>query len=123
MIIISFFRALILKRRARKLGVPYVKREWYNYRANTTREYADVHGHLLTFYKRRRYITCPAEGENVVYRKYGHFFLYRIIGFQNDDKNRDWRYDCDHIHPVIQFVRALTPDAPELNGFYIESTT
>ena len=95
----------ILKRlQAKKFGVPFREREWYNYRAMVGEERANKMGAIQIFDENKRYIDCPGIGGFVIYKKNGAEYKYKIVGFKNESMNRDWLFDTDYIHPVIEFV-------------------
>ena len=95
----------ILKRlQAKKFGVPFRKREWYNYRAMVGEERANEKGAIEIFDENGRYIDCPGIGGFVIYKKNGGEYKYKIVDFKNESRNRDWLYDTDYICPVIEFV-------------------
>ena len=95
----------ILRRiRAKRYGVPFRKREWYNSLAHFREE--DVNG-IIIFDDKGNYIDPPGIGGLVTYRYKKQLYQYRVVGYQNESRYRDWLYDTDYIHPVIEFVRKL----------------
>ena len=104
MIIIDFFKHLKRKLAAKREGVPYEKRMWYNYRAMLRKDELHEKSFIEIFYKDGRYINCPSIGGTVIYNDEGRRFLYEIIGFKNDSCNRDWLYGGDWINPIVRYV-------------------
>lgn len=95
---------LIRKLKARYYGVPFRKKVWYNYFAMIlSTDWKDTEG-IVCFHDDGRYIECPGWGKHVVYSVKGVLYAYRIVGFQNDNPDRDWLYPSDYINPVIEFV-------------------
>ena len=95
---------ILKKLQAKKFGVPFRKREWYNYRAMAGEERANKRGAIQIFDKNGRYIDCPEIGGFVIYQKNGEKYKYKIVGFENESRNRDYLYDSDYIHPIIEFI-------------------
>ena len=93
--------------RAKKLGVPFRKREWYNYRAMLSKDNLNDTLFIEIFNDKGRYVECPKIGGTVVYNIKGTKYIYRVIGFKNESRNRDWLYNSDYIHPIIEFVKPL----------------
>lgn len=89
---------------AKHYDVPFRRRMWYNYRAMLPKESLSDKSFIEIFDKDGRYISCPSIGGEIVYNNRGQRFLYRIIGFDNESRNRDWLYDSDYIHPVVEFI-------------------
>lgn len=58
------------------------------------------------FDKNGKYI-YPFKGLDVIYYVKGKRYVYTIVGFDNDSKDRDWLYDTDYINPIIEFKRKL----------------
>lgn len=95
----------ILRRiRAKRYGVPFRKREWYNRLAHIREE--DANG-IIIFGNDDRYIDPPKVGGLVTYRYKKQLYQYRVVGYQNESRYRDWLYNTDYINPIIEFVRKL----------------
>ena len=105
--IMNFLTLLKRKREAKKYGVPFRTREWYNFRAMLPREEREknIHSYIEIFDNKGHYIDCPSVGKEIKYNHKGELFVYRIIGFENESRNRDWLYDSDYIHPIIEYAR------------------
>lgn len=58
------------------------------------------------FDKDGKYI-YPIKGLDVIYYVKGKRYVYTIVGFDNDSKDKDWLYDTDYINPIIEFKRKL----------------
>ncbi len=95
---------LIRKIQAKIYGVPFRKKEWYNFQAMIPKECQKEAPHIEIFDKDGNYIDCPGIGGIVTYVLKGVKYKYKIVGFKNDSRNRDWLYDTDYINPVIEFV-------------------
>lgn len=95
------------KREAKKYGVPFREREWYNFRAMLSKDSLADNSFIEIFDENGRYIDCPCVGGEVVYNSKGQRYLYRIVGFENESRNRDWLYDMDYINPVVEYLRKL----------------
>lgn len=91
------------KRQAKKYGVPFREREWYNFRAMLSKDELTKYSFIEIFDEKGRYIDCPSIGGEVIYNDKGQRYLYRVIDFKNESRNRDWLYDTDYINPVIEF--------------------
>lgn len=100
-----------LKREAVSNGVPFKTREWYNYRAMLPKEELKKHVFIECFDDKGKYIDCPGIGGEVILNAFGHRFLYKVVGFENESRNRDWLYDTDYINPIIQYQRTINPTA------------
>lgn len=105
--IINFFKSLKRKREAKREGVPYKERMWYNYRAMLPKARLTEESFIEIFDADGSYINCPGIGGTVIYNDKGHRFLYEVIGFDNDSQNRDWLYDSDYIHPIVRYAKKL----------------
>lgn len=90
---------------AKYYKVPFEKEVWYNYRAMLG---TDVSGKTFVecFDKDGKYI-YPIKGLDVIYYVKGKRYVYTIVGFDNDSKDKDWLYDTDYINPIIEFKRKL----------------
>lgn len=102
--IISYFRSLLKRREAKREGVPYEKRMWYNYRAMLSKDELAEKSFIEIFDKSGCYINCPGIGGTVVYNNKGRRYLYEIIGFKNESRYSDWLYDGDWINPIVRYV-------------------
>ena len=91
-------------RQAKKYGVPFCKRMWYNYRAMLPKDILSEKSFIEIFDESGRYIDCPGIGGEVVYNNRGERYRYRVVGFKNESRYRDWLYDTDYIHPVVEFM-------------------
>jgi hypothetical protein len=87
--------------------VPFRKRVWYNYRAMLPSDHLAGKNFVEIFDENGHYIDCPGVGGTLVYNVNGVRYLYLVIDFKNESRNRDWLYDTDYINPVIEFVRPL----------------
>jgi hypothetical protein len=105
--IINFFKSLKRKCEAKREGVPYEKRMWYNYRAMLPKDILAEKSFIEIFDADGRYINCPGIGGTVTYNDKGRRFLYEVIGFDNDSRNRDWLYEGDWINPIVRYVEKL----------------
>lgn len=105
--IINFFKSLKRKREAKREGVPYKERMWYNYRAMLSKDRLDEKSFIEIFDADGRYINCPGIGGTVIYNDKGRRFLYEVIGFDNNSPNRDWLYEGDWINPIVRYVEKL----------------
>ena len=43
----------------------------------------------------------------MIYNDKGKRYEYKIIGFENESRNRDWLYDTDYINPVVEYLRKI----------------
>ena len=102
--IINFFKSLKRKREAKREGVPYEKREWYNYRAMLSKADLTEKSFIEIFDADGRYINCPGIGGTVIYNDKGRRYLYEVIGFDNESRNKDWLYEGDWINPIVRYV-------------------
>lgn len=96
--------ALIKKIQAKRYGVPFRKKEWYNFQAMLPKEEQKEHPHIEIFDRDGKYIHCPGIGGFVTYALKGEKYKYKIVGFKNESRNRDWLYESDYINPIIEFV-------------------
>ena len=92
------------KREAKQEGMPFRKKEWYNYMAMLSKDSLAERTFVEIFDKDGHYIDCPHVGEEVILNNRGKRYRYRIIGFKNDSRNRDWLYDTDYINPIIEYI-------------------
>lgn len=102
--IISYFRSLMKRREAKREGVPFEECMWYNYRAMLPKDKLAEESFIEIFDKNNRYINCPGIGGTVIYNNKGRLYLYEIVGFKNESRNRDWLYDSDYINPIVRYV-------------------
>ena len=106
----SWLTSFNRKIKAKKLGIPFRKREWYNYRAMLSKEELPEYSFIEIFNENGRYIDCPPIGGTVIYNIKGKKYLYRVVDFKNESRNRDWLYDTDYINPIIEFVEEIKED-------------
>lgn len=85
--------------------VPFRQKVWYNYRAMLGRDYKNKI-FVECFDKEGNYI-YPIRGLDVIYYAKGKRYVYTIVGFDNDSKDKDWLYDTDYINPIIEFKKKL----------------
>lgn len=102
--IIDFFKSMKRKREAKREGVPYEERMWYNYRAMLPKDRLAEKSFIEIFDADGYYIKCPGIGGTVIYNDKGRRFLYEVIGFDNDPPSRDWLYHDDWINPIVRYV-------------------
>ena len=98
---------LIRKLLAILYHVPFEVTVWYNYRAMLPKNKLEGKTFVECFDANGKYIYPPEKGENVIYNIQGQRFLYKIVGFDNDRRDKDWLYSTDYINPIIQFVKRL----------------
>lgn len=98
---------LIRKLRAKHYHVPFEVTVWYNYRAMLPKNELEGKTFVECFDEDGKYIYPPKKGENVIYNIKGERYVYKIIGFNNDRRDKDWLYATDYINPIIQFVKRL----------------
>lgn len=98
---------LIRKLLAKLYHVPFEVTVWYNYRAMLPKNELEGKTFVECFDEEGKYIFPPKKGENVIYNIKGERYVYKIIGFNNDRRDKDWLYDTDYINPIIQFVKKL----------------
>lgn len=85
--------------------VPFQKRVWYNHAAMIKSKEWDEFNLIMCFDDNGSYINCPKIGGEVIYRIQGVDYIYKVVGFDNDNQSSDWLYSSDYINPIIQFVR------------------
>ena len=90
---------------AKYYKVPFRQKVWYNYRAMLGRDH-EYKTFVECFDKDGNYI-YPIRGLDVIYYVKGKRYVYIIVGFDNDSKDKDWLYDTDYINPIIEFKRKL----------------
>ena len=90
---------------ARYYKIPFQKKEWYNYQVMIGRDHEDK-TFVECFDKEGNYI-YPIKGLEVIYHVKGKRYVYKIVGFDNDSRDKDWLYATDHINPIIEFKRKL----------------
>ena len=105
--IINFFKSLKRKREAKREGVPYQERMWYNYRAMLSKTDLAKYSFIEIFDADGSYINCPGIGGTVIYNDKGQRYLYEVIGFDNNSRDSDWLYDGDWINPIVRYVEKL----------------
>lgn len=103
--LINFLTTIPRKMAAKRAGVPFREKKWYNYRAMLSSESLADNTFIEIFDATGRYIDCPSIGREVILNAKGKRYVYRVVGFKNESRNRDWLYDTDYINPVIEFVR------------------
>lgn len=101
------FSTVFRRVRAAICKVPFRKRVWYNFQAMVPSDHLAGKSYIEIFDEHDRYIDCPDVGGLLVYNINGARYLYRVIGFKNESRNRDWLYDTDYINPVIEFEKPL----------------
>ena len=92
---------------AKNEGLKFRQRAWYNYRAMLPVDNLKDKSFIEIFDKNGSYIDCPPIGKEVIYNNKGKRYIYKIIGFDNDSRNRDWLYDTDYINPIIEYIGKL----------------
>lgn len=97
-----------LKKEAASYGVPFQEREWYNYRAMLPKDVLKDKTFIEIFDSHGNYIDCPGIGGTVILNSRGRRFEYKVVGFKNESRNRDWLYDTDFINPIIRYQRVVT---------------
>lgn len=98
---------IIRKIKSRIYKVPFRDRVWYNLMAMLPVKERKTVGYIDIFDENDNYIDCPKIGGMVKYRYKGNLYLYKIVDFQNESRDRDWIFDTDYIHPIIEFVKKL----------------
>lgn len=95
--------------RAKKHKVPFRERMWYNYMAMIPKEERESgdRRYIIIFDKDGNYIDCPKEGGFVPVYYYGKLYLYKVVGFKNESRNKDWLFHGDWINPIVEFVKPL----------------
>lgn len=63
--------------------------------------------HIHIWDENGNYIPCPECGGEVVFIVKGVRYLYKVVGFKNESRNRDWLYDSDYIYPIIEFLKIV----------------
>ena len=96
---------IIRKLMASYYKVPFRQKVWYNYRAMLGRDH-EYKTFVECFDKDGNYI-YPIRGLDVIYYVKGKRYVYTIVGFDNDSKDKDWLYDTDYINPIIEFKKKL----------------
>lgn len=100
----SFINKIKRRRLAKKYGVAYTMRVWYNYEAFISKKNRLKESFIEILDNNGKYVSCPAIGGTVVYNDKGSRYLYEIIDFDNESRHKDWLYDSDYIHPIIRFI-------------------
>lgn len=101
---LNYFTCLLKRYEAKKESVPFRERMWYNYRAMLPKDRLSESSFIEIFDKNDCYIDCPNIGGEVIYNNRGKRYRYRVIGFENESRYRDWLYDTDYINPVVEYV-------------------
>lgn len=102
--IINFFKSLKRKREAKREGVPYEKRMWYNYRFMLPKSRLAEKSFIEIFDADGCYINCPGIGGSVIYNDKGRRYLYEVIGYDNETHN--W-YEGERNAPIVRYVGKL----------------
>jgi len=102
--IIDFITRFRRKYEAKRFGVPFRTKEWYNLRAMLGKDDLSKHRFIEIFDESKNYIECPGVGGEVILSYYGQRFRYRVIGFENESPYKDWLYDSDYINPIIEYI-------------------
>lgn len=89
---------------ARKEGVPFRMKKWYNLRAMLPRNELPKHSFIEIFDDKGNYIDCPNIGGEVILNNYGKRYRYKVVGFKNQNRDSDWLYETDYINPVIEYL-------------------
>lgn len=105
--IIDFIKSLKRKREAKREGVPYQERMWYNYRAMLSKADLAENSFIEIFDADGIYINCPGIGGTVIYNNKGRRYLYEVIEFDNNSRDSDWLYEGDWINPIVRYVKKL----------------
>lgn len=100
----EFISKIVRRWKAYRYNVPFRTKEWYNYIAMIPKKEREGKNYIEIFDKEDNYIDCPNIGGLVKYRYKGSLYLYKIVGFKNESRNKDWLYYGDWINPVIEFV-------------------
>ena len=74
---------------AKLYTVTFEKKVWYNYRAMLPKNELEGKTFVECFDANGKYIYPPEKGENVIYNIQGQRFLYKIVGFDNDRRDKD----------------------------------
>lgn len=102
--IINFFKSLKRKREAKREGIPYEKRMWYNYRFMLPKSRLAEKSFIEIFDADGCYINCPDIGGSVIYNDKGRRYLYEVIGFDNNSQNE---YAVERKDPIVRYVGKL----------------
>lgn len=100
----EFISKIVRKWKAYRYNVPFRNKVWYNYIAMIPRSEWGGKDYIEIFDEDGRYIDCPNIGGLVKYRYKGSLYLYKIVDFKNERRNKDWLHYGDWINPVIEFV-------------------
>lgn len=102
--IIKFVKTLRRRLEAKRYGIPFQEKMWYNYSAMLPKETLHEKSFIEIFGENGCYINCPGIGGEVIYNDRGKRYRYRVIGFDNDSPNKDWLYVDDWINPIVEYV-------------------
>lgn len=92
------------KHEAKKEGVPFRFKKWYNLRAMLSNNELEKNTFIEIFDNDGRYIDCPSVGGEVILNNHGKRYRYKVVSFQNESRFSDWLYDTDYIFPVIEYL-------------------
>ena len=87
--------------------VPYKTKVWYNFQAYISESRYKEYNFVLIFDKDHRYIPCPTIGSYITYCVHGDYYKYKVVGFDNNNRDSDWLNPSDYINPIIQYVNKL----------------
>lgn len=93
--------------KAKIYGVPFRKKMWYNFMAMLSEETRKSHSYIIIFDENNDYIDCPEISGMVKVHHSGKIYQYKVVGFKNESRNRDWLYGTDYINPIVEFVKPL----------------
>ncbi len=102
--IMLWFSSCRRKAEAKRNGVEFRFKKWYNLRAMLPKDELVKHSFIEIFDKDGRYIDCPSIGGEVILNHHGERYKYKVVGFQNQDRDSDWLYETDYINPVIEYL-------------------
>lgn len=97
-------KRLIRMWKARRYHVPFRVIEWYNYMAMLPKKEREEKNYIEIFNEQGCYIDCPEVGGMVKYRYEGNLYWYKVVGFKNESRNKDWLFRGDWINPIIEFI-------------------
>lgn len=102
--ILNWISSLYRRHEAKREGVPFRKRAWYNLRAMLPEYAREGKTFIEIFDEKGHYITCPSVGGEVTLNCKGRLYRYVIVGFENESPNKDWLQDSDYINPIIEYL-------------------
>lgn len=100
----EFISKIVRRWKAYRYNVPFRNKVWYHYMAMLPKKEREGKNYIEIFDKEGNYIVCPDVGGVVKYRYKGSLYIYKIVGFKNESRNKDWLHYGDWINPVIEFV-------------------